>query len=103
MWVVTACVVDGWTGANEVTWLEQTLDEISRLPVIGYSVGGHAAAAPTALAALAFLVHGRLNEGKKAATALAEMQQANGEVSVRVGEQTPGWPTSLAVVAWSTT
>jgi hypothetical protein len=29
------------------------------------------------------------------------MQQTNGEVSIRDGEKTPGWPTSLAVLAWS--
>jgi hypothetical protein len=33
--------------------------------------------------------------------ALAKMQQANGLVSVRAGDQSPGWPTSLAVVAWN--
>jgi hypothetical protein len=29
------------------------------------------------------------------------MQQPSGQVSVRAGDQSPGWPTSLAVVAWS--
>jgi hypothetical protein len=84
-----------------VAWIDQTLDELSQLPAIGYSVGGHAAAEPTALAALAFVVHGRMNHAEKAAAALAAMQQVNGEVSVRAGEQTPGWPTSLAVSAWT--
>jgi hypothetical protein len=28
------------------------------------------------------------------------MQQDNGEVAVRSGEESPGWPTSLAIIAW---
>src|SRR5207237_7611442 len=77
--------------------------EIARLPTIGYLIGGHAAAEPTALAALAFVANERLDDGQKAASALSSMQQTNGEVSIRAGEQGPGWPTSLAIVAWSAT
>ncbi len=84
-----------------MAWLEQTLDELSRLPEIGYSLGGHAAAEPTALAALAFVANGRAEDATNAAAALAAMQQLNGEVSIRVGEKTPGWTTSLAILAWS--
>jgi hypothetical protein len=98
---MSGCVVSGqcW-GMRHVAWLEQTLDELSRVPEIGYSVGGRAAAEPTALAALAFIANGRLDEAMKLGTALGEMQQANGEVAIRAGEQTPGWPTSLAISAW---
>src|SRR5947199_2316553 len=56
-----------------------------------------------ALAALAVLVNGRADEATKVCTALAMMQQTNGEVAVRAGEQTPGWTTSLAILAWSAT
>jgi len=84
-----------------VAWLEKTLDELSRLSEIGYLVGGHAAAEPTSLAALAFVANGRAEDSMKLATALTAMQQPNGEVSVRSGEQAPGWPTSLAILAWS--
>lgn len=84
-----------------MSWLEETLDGLSQLPAIGYSLGGHAAAEPTALAVLAFAANGRVDDAIKAAAALAAMQQANGEVSVRVEEQAPGWPTSLAILAWS--
>jgi hypothetical protein len=79
------------------------LDDLSRLPEIGYLIGGHAAAEPTALAALALVANGRVADASKAAAALATMQQPNGEVSVRVSERAPGWPTSLAVLAWSAT
>src|SRR6266436_1191549 len=81
-------------------WLDQTLDELAARPTIGYLSGGSAAAEPTALACLAFVVHRRLKEARKAADALAAMQQANGEIAVRAGEQSPGWPTSLAICAW---
>jgi hypothetical protein len=86
---------------NEVAWVEETLDELSRLPSIGYSLGGHAAAEPTALAALAFVANGRADDALNLAAALTAMQQSNGEVSVRDGEKAPGWPTSLAILAWS--
>ncbi len=86
-----------------MSWLEQTLDDLSRLPEIGYLIGGHAAAEPTALAALALVTNGRVDDASQSAAALATMQQPNGEVSVRVGERAPGWPTSLAILAWSAT
>jgi hypothetical protein len=90
-------------GTSIVPWLEQTLDELAQLPAIGYLPGGHAAAEPTALAALAFVVNGRVDEAMRRAAELAAMQQPNGEVSIRVGERAPGWPTSLAILAWSET
>jgi hypothetical protein len=83
-----------------VNWLDQTLDELKRQPGIGYKVGDAPAAEPTALAVLALAGHGRVEAARKAADALASMQQTNGEVAVRAGEQWPGWPTSLAVCAW---
>jgi hypothetical protein len=86
-----------------VAWLEQTLEHLAALPAFGYLSGGHAAAEPTALAALAFIVNGRVDDAMRSAAALAAMQQTNGEVSVRVGERAPGWPTSLAILAWSAT
>src|SRR5436190_7855770 len=90
-------------GVSLMTWLDQTLDELVRLPAIGYMAGGAAAAEPAAVAALAFVAHGRTDDAVKAAGVLASMQQSNGEVSVRAGEQSPGWPRSLAVVAWRAT
>lgn len=70
------------------------------MPAIGYSLGGKAAAEPLAIAALAFVGHGRFDAAAAAAEELAEMQQENGEVAVREGEESPGWPTSLAIIAW---
>jgi len=83
-----------------VSWVDPILDAIPHTTGIGYQPGAKAAAEPTALATLAFLAHGRHESAVIAAAQLAEMQQANGEVGVRTGEETPGWPTSLAIVAW---
>src|SRR5438477_583988 len=87
--------------ATDVNWLDQTLDQLSLQPAIGYAAGGKTAAEPTAIAALALSVHGRAEAAREAAKALTELQAAKGEVGVRAGEPTPGWPTSLAVIAWS--
>lgn len=86
-----------------MSWLDQTLDMLeqsARGGAVSYMAGGEPAAEPTALAALAFLQSGRNEAAQKAADALAAMQQSNGEVGVRRGE-TPGWPTSFAIVTWT--
>lgn len=83
-----------------MTWVDPILDELARSPGIGYSPQGTTAAEPTAIASLAFAAHGRPAAALTAADQLVTLQQANGEVGVRSGESTPGWPTSLAVVAW---
>jgi hypothetical protein len=84
-----------------VSWVDPVLDELASLPAISYLPGGQMAAEPTAIAVLAFLADDRFEAAATAANKLAEMQRANGEVAVRVGEESPGWPTSLAIVAWS--
>jgi hypothetical protein len=86
-----------------VTWLDQTLDQLARSATdgaIGYMAGSRAAAEPTALAALALVAHGRVDSADQAAKALVAMQRPHGEVAVRAGEDKPGWPTSLATIAW---
>jgi hypothetical protein len=83
-----------------MSWVDPILDRLAEMPSIGYSPGSKAAAEPTAVAALAFLTHERYAAAIAAAAELAAMQQENGEVAVRAGEESPGWPTSLAIVAW---
>ena len=85
---------------SDVTWLEQTLDALAEQPAIGYAAGTAPAAEPTAIAALALLANARPAAARRAADALTLLQQSNGAVSVRAGEDSPGWPTSLAVLAW---
>ena len=84
-----------------MSWLEDALDALARQPVCGYAPGAAPATEPTALAALALLAHGRKDEALRAAEQLGSIQSADGSVGVRAG-QPPGWPTSLAVIAWQT-
>jgi hypothetical protein len=84
-----------------LSWLNQTLDELANLPSIGYLPGAAAAAEPMAIAAFAFLGAQRIDPAQRLVDALAKMQQPSGQVSVRAGEESPGWPTSLAVVSWN--
>lgn len=81
-------------------WVGQTLDKLEREPAIGYAAGAAPATEPTTIAALALAAHGRRDAAQRAAQTLASWQQDNGVVSVRDGEQSPGWPTSLAVLTW---
>ena len=83
-----------------MTWLEQTLDALAEQPAIGYAAGAAPAAEPTAIASLALVANARVAAANLAADALTSLQQANGAVSVRAGEDSPGWPTSLAILAW---
>ena len=83
-----------------MSWVDSILNDLAAMPVIGYVREGHGAAEPTAVAALALLAHQHHEAASAAAQKLVEMQQANGEVAVRIGEDSPGWPTSLAVMAW---
>ena len=97
-WATDFCLP--WTGAA-VNWLDLTVARISGQPVLGYLPGATPAAEPTALAALALAGHAQVQAATAAAQWLAEQQTASGAVGVRAGESQPGWPTSLAVVAWN--
>jgi len=82
-------------------WTKPILDSLAAQPAIGYLPGAALAAEPTAIAALALAVHGRHEAAQRAADALVKMQGDDGAVGIRAGEAAPGWPTSLAIVAWS--
>jgi len=83
-----------------VDWLEKTIDALAQQPAIGYAAGYAPATEPTAVAALALVAHGRIDAAQVAAQLLGSWQQPDGDVSIRAGESAPGWPTSLAVLAW---
>jgi hypothetical protein len=84
-----------------MNWLPGILDALAAQPAIGYAAGTAPAAEPTAIAALALAAYGRNDAAAQAAAALVAMQGENGAVGIRAGDPTPGWPTSLAVVAWN--
>lgn len=78
---------------------------VSRLidsPVGGYAAGGTAAAEPTAWAAIALAAAGESDAARAATEWLAERQAKDGSVSVTLDDDQPGWPTSLAMLAWDT-
>jgi len=82
-----------------MAWLDATLDSLAQQPVCGYEAEAAPASEPTALAALALIAGWRSNSARPALDWLAGIQAEDGSVGIRAG-QTPGWPTSLAVLAW---
>jgi len=84
-----------------VDWLSEALEAVAQQPAIGYLAGGAPATEPTSIAALALTANGRQADATKGAEWLAQAQLESGLVGVRSGETAPGWPTSLAVVAWT--
>ncbi len=81
-------------------WLHDTLDQLAAQPVIGYAPSQSPATEPTALAALALIAADRNREAAPALDFLVACQAKEGAVGIRQGESSPGWPTSLAVLAW---
>ena len=81
-------------------WLNEALTQLDARTVCGYAPDAAPATEPTALAVLALLAHDRNGSIGRAIKYLLRCQGSNGSVGVREGEATPGWPTSLAVLAW---
>jgi hypothetical protein len=81
-------------------WLEPILDELAKAPVCGYLRDQAAATEPSVLAALALSGYQRKDAALPVLDYLAAAQQPDGSVGVREKEPAPGWPTSLAVIAW---
>ena len=81
-------------------WLQSALDDLAKTPVRGYLRDQAAATEPSVIAALALSGHGNGDAAQPVLDYLAAAQQPDGSVGVREKEPTPGWPTSLAVIAW---
>jgi len=81
-------------------WIDEALDSLATSPVCGYSSHDQGATEPSALAALALAGHGRVKESAAVGEFLIGIQEPSGSVGVRAGEETPRWPTSLAILAW---
>ena len=82
-------------------WIDDCLAQLARCAAWGYHEGSPAASEPTALAAMALAAHGR-NEALRATDSLQAAQSQDGSIGVSREQKTPGWPTSLAVLAWCT-
>ena len=66
----------------------------------GYHLAGPQSSEPAALACLALCSHGRVDEATSPAKWLASLQTEKGSIGVTADQQTPAWPTSLAILAW---
>jgi len=66
----------------------------------GYHPTGPQAAEPAAFACLALNAHNLHQEAATLANWLAELQKTTGSVGVTLEQDTPAWPTSLAMLAW---
>jgi hypothetical protein len=80
-------------------WTDELLDRLAGHVPCGYHVSGPASTEPTALAALTFIAYGRDFEANKALDWLATVQAPNGSLGPTADQASPGWPTSLAVLA----
>ena len=81
-------------------WIDEALDLLAKTPVCGYTAQDSGATEPSALAGLALVGHGRIKESSSVGEFLVGIQGPDGSVGVRSGEETPRWPTSLAIMAW---
>ena len=85
--------------SGRMDWREQLLDRLADCVPCGYERGGPTATEPTALASMALVAAGRTEAAEKGLAWLAEMQQTDGSLGPAEGLSSPGWPTSLAILA----
>ncbi len=84
-------------------YVEAALDFLECQPDWRYGISTPPATEPTAWAALALAAYGRDAAATRARQWLLATQNDDGSLGVRRGQATPGWPTSLAVLAWTLT
>src|SRR4051812_49310004 len=82
-----------------MTYLDELLDRLAGQVPCAYHDGGPGSTEPTALAAIALAAHGRQVPAARALKWLGGLQAADGSVGPTASQATPGWPTSLAVLA----
>ncbi|HEV7224693.1 MAG TPA: hypothetical protein VGN42_18425 [Pirellulales bacterium] len=82
-------------------WIDDILKGLAAETAWSYRAGGTLAAEPLSLAALALAGHGRTADAQRAGQRLASLASADGSVCPKLGEAAPGWPTGLAVLAWT--
>lgn len=82
-----------------MSFIEAILDSLATQMPCGYHALGPASTEPTALAVMALAAQGRHAAAAKGLEWLAGIQAGNGSVGPTASQATPGWPTSLAVLA----
>jgi hypothetical protein len=83
-----------------MAWLDHLLNQLGRWTAVPYHADGPPATEPTALAALALVGHARPDRARPLLHWLADVQQASGRLGTTADADSPGWPTSLALLAW---
>ena len=84
-----------------MSWTDDILDELAAADAWSYSTGSEPATAPTAWAALALRAYGRDEAADRATQWLVDHQANDGTLGINLSQPDPHWPTSLAVLAWS--
>lgn len=83
-----------------MSWFDEIRESLTRSPVIGYAPDTAPATEPTALAALVLIASGERTAATAAIEFLNQCQGEDGSVGIRQDQPSPGWPTSLAILAW---
>jgi hypothetical protein len=81
-------------------WLDDVLTRLASAKQWSYLQGQPSSAEPTAFSALALVAHGQAYTAKLALDWLVEHQSPDGSIGVTETQDTPIWPTSLAILAW---
>ena len=84
-----------------MNYADRALDFLEAQAAWCYLPGTAPASEPAAFAALALAAYGRAEAAARAHAQLRDAQVADGSIPVRQGDASPGWPTSLAVLAWN--
>ncbi|MCY2987911.1 MAG: hypothetical protein NTY19_08630 [Planctomycetota bacterium] len=95
-----AAVLEAGAEVRSLEWRESLLAILAATPVAGYLDGQQWATEPTALNALALLALDRSEAAFQATDRIADLQNGDGSVGAQPQTASPGWPTSLAVLAW---
>lgn len=83
-----------------MSWTSSAVQHLAGLKQWGYGPDAAGATEPTALAALALLAHDQPALAAPALDWLSSLQNPDGSVGINRDQSTPGWTTSLAILAW---
>ena len=81
-------------------WIDDILDALTATTGWGYHAGAPTATEPVALAALALVAHGRHDAARPLTDWLTKHRNSDGSLGVTAAQNSPCWPTSLAMLAW---
>jgi hypothetical protein len=83
-----------------MNWLDDVVTRLAAAVSWGYHVGSPSATEPAALTALALIAHRQDRAAAGPLAWLLSLQATDGSLGIDAAQSTPGWPTSLAVLAW---